>query len=411
MMGSVVTMTTNIAGIVSNETTTVNGVVTRVLTPGTTRGTVEFVTTILTPRGERVTRTPTGDTVDIVLGGLDHIEISPTGPLTITAGSRIALKAIGYDYYDNVLGMTNFKWERWYGFPQPGGGTLWPGESELSVSSVFTAVVAGQIGIRAYTTTGYMQSPMLNVTILPGRVATATVSASPQTVPVGGSDSDLIITLRDAQGNLVSDGTAVTTESNIGALIGDDVSVNGEITRTFTSDIYYGTVNIYINGYINGFKAGGDQLHVEAKATVTASPAALYADGESKTTLTITLFDPTTSNTPAGCNNIAGVITGSTGFINAEKTIFTRTLRASDEVEPRKIFVGGLQAMGEVPMRIGPATKVQISAPLVARLTDGTPMLMADGNSAADLYIRIYDDYGHVITNPGSVSISTKRGF
>lgn len=404
--GSVVTVTTSIAHVVSNASTSVNGVVTRVLTPGTTMGTVNFSVKVHTPRGEVVTLTPTGDTVEVVPGGLDHIGILPGGPLNITAGSVITLTAIGYDRFDNDLGMVNFKWLKWYGFPQPGNGTLWPAAEQLSKTGVFTAVTAGQIGIKAYTdTNGYLDSNMLQLTIQPGAVATATVSATPKSIPVGGEKSDLVITLRDAYNNLVSNGTAVTVVSDIGTLVGSGTTIGGQITRTFISDIYYGTVNIFVKG----IKAGGDQIQVDARSMVTANPPTLYADGTSQTTLTIELFDPPAGTTPPIVSSSLGTISGGTGFIG-DSYIFTRTLRASTEAGLAQIFVDGFQAQGGITITVGLPAVARITSDATVRMDNGTPMLIANGTSATNLSIRIYDAYGHVITNPGSLIPSTSLG-
>ncbi|MFN8455466.1 MAG: invasin domain 3-containing protein, partial [Anaerolineae bacterium] len=380
--GTVVTVTTSLGSILPNTSTTMGGVVTRILTPGLTIGTATF--TVTTSSGSLA---PAGDRVSITAGSLDHLTILPTSTVQVMAGSAITFSAKGYDVNGNETGTGLFNWKLW---PSGGNGTL-------SSNGVFTGTLAGLVGVQV--SQGSLYSPIKDVTILPGTPITALVSASPITIPVGGATSVLTITARDAFGNLVANGTTLNITSNLGTLSGSTTTQNGVLTRTLTSGIYPGQVVILVNGW----EAGGSKVTFMPQSRVTANPASLYADGVSETVLTIEVFDASGAPAPDGTmpsvTTSLGTLSGSGGTVNGR---LTRTLRASLTPGVADIFVGGFQAQGSVPFVVGLANMARISA--------NPTWLMADGTSQSNLTITVQDAYGHVITNANPLTVTASRG-
>lgn len=377
-----VTVTTSLGNILSNTTTTVAGRVTRVLTPGLTMGPVAL--TVTTEAGSL---TPAGDQVTIIPGNLHHITIVPTATVQVNAGNKVSFSAVGYDVYGNETGTGLFSWHLW---PSTGNGTL-------ASNGAFTGTIAGTVGIQASQGTFY--SSIKDVNVLPGIPITAVVSASPITIPIGGMTSNLTITTRDGFGNLVANDTTLNVTTNLGTISGATTTRNGILTRTLTSGIYHGQATIFVNG----FAANGDKVNFIPKSRVTAFPISLNADGISETTLTIEIFDSTGAPLADGT---MPVVTTSLGTLSGNSSIvggkLTRTLRASLTPGIAEIFVNGLQAEGNVPFLIGPASIAQIQAT--------PPWLMADGISQSALTIKVQDIYGHIITNTGPLTVTTSRG-
>ncbi len=398
--GSVVTVTTSIGNILSNTTTTLNGQVTRVLTPGGEVGAVVFTITVETPWGDVVTIKPVADPVQIVAGRLARIVVHPPSPLDVTAGNGVTLIAVGYDAFGNDTGQRNFSWRYWSGscpvdleycVSQPGNGdgilsgTVVSTNPLVLSNAVFTGTLAGAVGIKAYT--GTIFSDMLDVTVHPGAPATATVTANPKTIYVGGETSQLVITIKDEFGNLVDD-TGVRIVTDLDTIIGDAPVVNGVTTRTLISGKYFGTVHLYVED----FEAGGEHVVIAPKAIVSAVPDTLLADGESTAQLTIQVFDTDGRFVPDGSvptiTSTLGIISGAGGTLNG---VFTRTLTAGMGVGTAKFFVDGNQAEGVVTFTVGSPTHIAV---------DAIPnFLPADGASQSLLTFFVKDDYGHVITD------------
>ncbi len=422
--GSSVTLSASLGGIVSNATTTVNGSVTRVFTPGATIGTATFTATVLTPWGGTTILPAIGDTVNITPGPLASIAIQPSGPVDVTAGSNLSFTAIGYDAHGNPTGDTNFGWRYWSGscnnnpgycVQQTGNGdgvlsgtivALSP-DPVFSGTVTFTGTVAGPVGIKAYTQTGssIVFSPMYSVTVKAGAPTTATVVANPKIIPVGGQASQLVITIKDAYGNPVDGSTPVNIISDLDSLIGNAPIVNGVTTRTLVSGLYFGTVHIYVNN----FEAGGDRVIFSPRAIVSASPNTLLADGVSETVLTIQVYNVDGQLVPDGTlpviTTTRGTLIGDSGTLNG---VLTRTLRAPTDPGVAQFYVDGFPAQGEATFTVGPPTNVHVNA---------TPSyLPADGTSTSMLTLSIYDDYGHIITSSNnaltvSASAGTLSGF
>ncbi|MCB0176620.1 MAG: Ig-like domain-containing protein [Anaerolineae bacterium] len=381
--GTAVTITTSLGTLLTNTNTTVGGIITRTLTPGSTVGTATFTVT-----ADGSSLNVSGDTVEVTSGSLDHIDILPTAPVQVTAGNTVTFSAIGYDAFNNETGTGIFTWKKWSG---SGNGTL-------SSSGVFTGITAGNVGIQA--SQGGIFSPIKTITVVPTTPVTAVVSATPITVSVGGESVDLTITTRDTYDNLVADGTVLNITTNLGILIGSGGVKNGVLTRTLVSDNYYGIVDVFVNGW----EAAGDKPVFLPRAQVTASPAILPADGLSQSVLTILVLDAAGQPLPDGSWPIVttslGTLSGTGSTMNG---IVTRTLTSSLTPGVAQIYVNSTLASGQVSFDIGPASVAYIEAT--------SPYLMADGLSTTKLTITVQDAYGHVITDAGPLAVTVSEGI
>jgi adhesin/invasin len=385
--GTPVTVTTSLGSIESQEQGSVGGTVTRELLPGPTMGTATFM--VQTPNGQL---TPTGDTVQITAGTLDHIIISPSGPMQATACTTTTFSARGEDMYGNATGTGIFNWVL-YAAPDS--------ENQLSNTGVFTATEIGEVGIQAFQ--GFKYSSIVNVTVAPGTPTTATVTASPTSISVGDGASILTITAQDACGNLVADGTQLSVTTNLGTVTGSSTTVNGTLTRTLRAANYYGTSTIFVNGW----QAAGDRVSIisggVSQASMTASPASLPADGISISILRLTLRDaagmPVTDGTTPDVSASLGTISGSTGTMGG---VLTRTLHAPLTPGVAYIYANGIQASGSVEFVVG--------EPVLAEITADPPYLPADGASAVTLMITVQDAHGHALEVDTPLTVTTSLG-
>ncbi|MCB0191071.1 MAG: Ig-like domain-containing protein [Anaerolineae bacterium] len=380
--GTTATITPSLGSISLNIGTTVSGTITRTLTPSSIVGTVHF-----TVNADGSNLNVSGDTVEITSGSLDHIDIFPSTPIQVMAGSTVTFNAVGYDIVKNETGTGVFNWKKW---PGSGNGTL-------SSSGIFTGITAGNIGIQASQEGVF--SPIKTITVIPNSPITAVVSAKPITVAVGGEAIELTITARDAYDNLVADGTMLNVVTNLGTLVGSGGTKNGVLTRTLVSDSYYGVVDVFINGW----EASGDKPVIMPRAQVTASSTNLPADGRSQSVLTILVLDSQGDPLPDGSwpliTTSLGTISGTGSTVNG---IITRTLTSSVTPGIAQIYVNGTLAKGQVSFNLGPASVAYIKA--------DTPYLMADGLSKTKFTITVQDAYGHVITNAGPLAVTVSDG-
>ncbi len=103
--------------------------------------------------------------VDVVLGPLDHIEVTPD-PITVTVGGSQAFTAIAYDIYDNVIPDVDFTWTTDVG--------------SVDASGVLTAQTTPVNGL--VTATNSSVSGSANVNVVAGAFDHITVSPNPGVV-------------------------------------------------------------------------------------------------------------------------------------------------------------------------------------------------------------------------------------
>ncbi|MFI2104621.1 invasin domain 3-containing protein, partial [Isoptericola sp. NPDC019693] len=247
----------------------------------------------------------------------------------------------------------------------------------------------------------------------------SSIEASPTTLTADGtSTSTVTVTLVDAHGNpLTTSGGAVTLTTDAGTL--SDVTDHGDgtYTATLTSSRTAGTatVTFAVDGDAGGsvdvrFAPGAASA---ATSTIAADPTHLTADGESTSTITVTLLDA--HGNPLGASG--GTVTMSSGEADLSGVTdrgdgtYTATLTAPTTTEPPAatvtFTVGGTtaDATATVTFEAGvPSTTTSTIEADPAEIT-------ADGSSTSALTVRLRDGHGNPVTDAGDVvTMATTAG-
>ncbi|WP_162458367.1 Ig-like domain-containing protein [Pseudactinotalea terrae] len=288
-----------------------------------------------------------------------------------------------------------------------------------TLTFLVTDTVAEQVTVTA-TVDGAALTQTAGITFTAGPVSAAgsTVTATPTEVPADGATASTItVTLRDANGNPVV-GESATLGANGGSSVISEPSgtsgTDGVITFTVTSTVaeqvtYTAT-------------AGGTQIDQTATvtfavgsvspsaSTVTASPTSVTADGESTSTITVTLRDATGNavpghavtlaassdssaiSEPSGTSDADGVVSFSVTSTVAEQVTYTATVGAAQ-----------LHETAVVTFTPGP-----ISAD-VSTVTAAPAVVPADGTSAATITVKLLDATGNPVSGQ-SVTLAADGG-
>jgi adhesin/invasin len=326
--GTGATVTTTL-GTVSGSGTTVNGVLTRTLTS----------TAIGTATIGVVGVDTTGDTVTFVAGPLDHVTVTPHGTVYVPVDEPQQFTAQGEDAYNNPIDGLTYSWT--FDIGGDGGGII-------DSSGLFTGTALGTVYVVA--TANGVSSAAVSVRVIPGSPAQASVVASPQQIVADNTDQSLLlITIRDIQGNLVSDGTTPTVTSTMGTILGVDGTVNGVAQRALRAGTSVGEAHFYVNG----FAATGDTVTLvagpPAKADIVANPASIPANGVATTTLTITLWDQYDNLVADGSSTVLVTDDGTLHGCDTATTVsgvMTCTLQSSTNIGTATVQAPALQSTG-----------------------------------------------------------------
>jgi adhesin/invasin len=372
-----VSVTPSMGSLAPAQMNSVGHVVTMTFTPDTVAGPVTF--TIRAPQGSSPLRV-SGDTLTVLPGPIYSVTITaPPAPVEVVAGQSVRFTAIGVDKFGNPTSTGPFEWRKLFGGIGGGSGI---GNGILQ-DGVFTGTVSGILGVQAYTGTIYSEGK--SVTVRPGPIASAIVSASPITIPVGGFASQLVITLRDAYGNLVADGLSPAVTTNLGTLSGSGLTSNGLTTRTLYSGSFSGRPDIFVNG----LKAGGDSVFFQPRAWADATPSTLVANNTDTAQVRVRLLDQ--NGLPIG--QLPQTITATIGVLDYNACtqdadyVMVCSLRATNQVGTGYIYVDGFPAQGVITFTTGAAT--------LALIETASPVVAVSGLSTASLKITVQDQFGH----------------
>jgi len=136
-------------------------------------------------------------TLSVAPGPLDRILISPAGLSFIYAGASQSYTTEGYDVFGNDLGSAT------------SGSTFTIAPSGSCTGASCTATIVGTYTV---TATAYGNSATASLGVIPGPIASMTLTASSASVPAGGSVL-YSVTGADLYGNSLGDITAATTLS------------------------------------------------------------------------------------------------------------------------------------------------------------------------------------------------------
>ena len=241
-----------------------------------------------------------------------------------------------------------------------GSSTISAASGASSTSGVVTFTVTDTVAeSTTYTANDATDSVTITQTAAvtftggPARATASAVSASPASVTADGSStSTIIVTLKDANNNLVSGKTVTLAKSGGSSTVStasgpstasgvvtftvkDAVAESSAYTATDTTD----TVTITQTASVT-FTAGAVNA---GTSTVNASPSSIPADGTTTSTITVTLKDvnsnlvsgkavtlsqatgSSTISAPSGLSSASGVVTFTVKNTKAETVIYTAT--------------------------------------------------------------------------------------
>ncbi|NOZ06660.1 MAG: hypothetical protein GXP41_09980 [Chloroflexi bacterium] len=248
--------------------------------------------------------------------------------------------------------------------------------------------------------------PPVSTQIVAGPPDSAQVTANPHTLPADGiSSAAITVTVQDAYGNPVADGTAINVTTSAGTLSGFGTTVNGMVNGLLTAPTTVGQAVISVQNLTTQEDTVTFTPGPPAKANIAANPTQLVADGSSVSLLTVTVRD---AHDNLVADGTAVTVTTTAGTINGNSTtsngLITRQLVASTNITTATLGVEGLSTTGDtaIPFTVGPPTHATVQA---------TPTsVTADGTDVATLNITLLDSGGHPVLDGTSAAVTTTLG-
>ena len=277
----------------------------------------------------------------------------------------------------------------------------------ISGTPVGTATISGKLVASGISTT---MSETTTVKYVAGAASatTSTVSATLNSIQVGGSSTVITVQLKDQYGNVLdSSGGTVTISTNLGTLSAVTDQGTGKYTATLTTGTQSGTATIsaYLGGILFTDNTAGTAtvtftpgVAVKSASTITAADRSLTADG-STTTITVQLKDMYGNNLT---NNSAGntvTLSTSLGSIGAASYqtdgYFIATLKSATSTGTATIK-GYLNSTEMVDTE----TVTYTPGPAVAgkSVISVNPTWVEVGGNKTALTVQLKDQYGNKLT-------------
>ncbi|NJN94359.1 MAG: DUF11 domain-containing protein [Anaerolineales bacterium] len=377
--------------------TDANGVVTRTLTAPVFEGTANF-----TVKYFGIPLSVGGDTVSFVVGPLDHVVVTPDGFLDLVAGQPVTFTAQAYDEFNAPI-----RDEVAYGWNLEFNG---PGQGEQDIffgpQVIFIGTTAGT-GVRligwAEKGSPYSESPV-NITVLPGPPAAATLAFTPTTITADGVSPVTfnLTNLVDDYGNLVADNTPVTVtvqsiptaRTNIGLVF------NGETNVILAAPTKAGTYPISVTTTVGPLNLNGiTEITFESGPPAQAQvlsviPPAIVASGVSTSLVTLQLSDAFGNKVSSGLTPVVSTTLGTIlpgGGPTDNDGILTHTLQAGLEVGEATLSVDSFAASG-------PKLDLIPGPPVSATVTVANSTLATGGDSTLVTF-NITDAWNHPVAD------------
>ncbi|MFI2104620.1 invasin domain 3-containing protein, partial [Isoptericola sp. NPDC019693] len=247
---------------------------------------------------------------------------------------------------------------------------------------------------------------------------TSTIEADPASITAdGSSESTVTVTLRDGNGNLVTDaGDVVTVSTDAGRLSEVTDEGDGTYTATLTSATAAGTATVGFAVDGAGASATAHVAFVAGSAdagssTIAASPTSVTADGTSTSAITVRLVDahgnPLTSS---GGRVALATTTGALSPVtDNEDGTYTATLTAPQAVGTATVSftVDGEDATAKAEVAFV-AGEADASTSTIAAAPE---TITADGLSTSTVTVTLRDAHGNLVTGAGDVvELATTAG-
>ncbi len=288
------------------------------------------------------------------------------------------------------------------------------------VSRTITGTFSGAAVLGVESPTGIVLSTVTGNTTLsfiPGPPAQANIAASKTTVIADGVDQTVLtITVRDANGNLVSDGTTVTLTTTLGTMTGSGNTLNGVVTR-YLSSITTGTASLGVQsptGTALASVSGNTSIMfaagAPAKAVIAASATTLVANGVDSSTLIVTVYDANnnlvTDGTTVVVTTTLGTVTGIGTTVNG---VVTRTITGTIS---GTAVLGVQSPTGTTLTNVTGNTTIVFNPgpPAQANITASKTTIIADGVDSTTLTVTVRDATGNLVTDGTTVQLTTNLG-
>jgi uncharacterized repeat protein (TIGR01451 family) len=347
--GTVVSFATSLGGVSPAFATTVNGVATATLS-STVAGVATVTATVngLSATAQVTFVVPTSVTL-------------VAAPSTLPVGSLSTLTATVFDQFNNPIAdgvVVSFTTSL---------GNVSPA-SATTVNGVATATLSSTVaGVATVTATVNGLSATAQVTfVVPTSV---TLVAAPSTLPVG-SLSTLTATVFDQFNNPIADGVVVSFTTDFGALSSSSATtVNGAATVTLSSTLPgVATVTATI-GSLSATAQVTFTVGPAAQLLLTATPALIFANGISQSTVLATVRDAFGNPVPnAVVNFLAGIgqFSPTSGSTNANGEVTATLTSIFPATENIFATVGTLVAQTPVTYQLPPTSQLGLNGNLTA---------------------------------------------
>jgi predicted extracellular nuclease len=349
--GTLVSFTTDLGNVSPASATTVNGVATATLS-----STVAGVATVTATVGS--------------LSATAQVTFTPDVP------ANVALVAVPSTLpVDNLSTLTATVTDQ-FGNPVADGttvnfttslGTL-SGSSATTVNGVATVTLSSTLpGVAVVTATVGSLNATTQVTFTAGAPFSVTLVAVPSTLPVG-SLSTLTATVTDQFGNFVANGTVVNFTTSLGTLSGSSATtVNGVATVTLSSTLPGVAVVTATVGSLSATRLVTFTTGPAAQLLLTATPALIFANGISQSTVLATVRDAFGNPVPnAVVNFLAGIgqFSPTSGSTNANGEVTATLTSIFPATENIFATVGTLVAQTPVTYQLPPTSQLGLNGNL-----------------------------------------------
>ncbi len=349
--GTVVSFATSLGNVSPISATTVNGVATATLS-----STVAGVATVTATVDSLNATTQVTFTPDVPA----NVALVAV-PSTLPVGNLSTLTATVTDQFGNpVANGTPVSFTTDF-------GTL-SGSSATTVNGVATATLSSTLpGVATVTATVGSLSATTQVTFTLGAPANVTLSANPTTLLVGNS-STLTATVTDQYGNAVADGTVVSFATSLGNVSPiSATTVNGVATATLSSTAAgVATVTATVDS-LNATRLVTFTTGPAAQILLTATPALIFANGISQSTVLATVRDAFGNPVPnALVNFLAGIgqFSPASGSTNANGEVTATLTSIFPATENVFATVGTLVAQTPVTYQLPPTSQLGLNGNL-----------------------------------------------
>jgi adhesin/invasin len=347
----VVSFTTNLGSVLPVTRVTTNGVATATLS-STVAGLATVTATVGSLNATALVTFTPGPPANLSL---------VAAPSTLPVGNLSALTATATDQFGNpVADSIVVSFTTSFGALSNGSATTVNGAATATLSSTLpgTALVIATVGSLNATA---------QVTFTPGPPANLLLVAAPGTLQVGNL-SALTATVTDQFGNLVADGTLVSFSTNLGvATPTAAATVNGVATATLSSTVaglltVTATVGSLSTTALVTFTHGP-----AAQLLLTATPALIFSNGISQSTVAATVRDAFGNPVPGALvqflatSGQLSLTSGASGPNGQVTTTVTSLMPAA-----ANIFAlhGSLMAQTPVTYRLPPAWQLSLNSSL-----------------------------------------------